>query len=113
MYTYCRLIHSFTNGSRVDALWRLCASSRLANRRSVFHNITASPVSLSTFSGKCQPFQEKVHFEKKHCQPFQEIFPKSVNQNQEKTAVRCSVAALQLKIQASPKSKLNFIFIYI
>ena len=53
----CRLIHSFTNGS-----------------------------SLSTFSGKCQPFQEKVDFEKKHCQPFQEIFPKSVNQNQEKAS---------------------------
>ena len=65
----CRLIHSFTNGS-----------------------------SLSTFSGKCQPFQEKVDFEKKHCQPFQEIFPKSVNQNQEKTNFCCSVAVLQFKL---------------
>ena len=54
----------------------------------------ASPVSLSTFSGKCQPFQEKVDFEKKHCQPFQEKRPKSVNQNQEKTATCYSTTVI-------------------
>jgi hypothetical protein len=37
-----------------DALWRLCASSRLANHRSVFHG-------LGLRLSKCQHFQENVN----------------------------------------------------
>jgi hypothetical protein len=40
-----RLIPNFADGMSADALWRLCASSREANHRSVFHS--------------CQQFQEK------------------------------------------------------
>ena len=40
-----RLIHNFAGGMLEGTLWRLCASSRLANHRSVFHS--------------CQQFQEK------------------------------------------------------
>ena len=50
----CRLIHNFACGMETDALWRLCASSRLANHRSVFHGIW---LRLS----KCQHFQENVN----------------------------------------------------
>ncbi len=37
-----------------DALWRLCASSRLANLRSVFHGLWLR-------QSKCQHFQENVN----------------------------------------------------
>ena len=37
-----------------DALWRLCASSRLANHRSVFHGIRLR-------LGECQQNQENVN----------------------------------------------------
>ena len=47
MRQVCRLISNFAGGMEADALWRLCASSRLANQRSVFHNR--------------QPFQENVN----------------------------------------------------
>ena len=45
MNRICRLIHNFAGGMLEGTLWRLCASSRLANHRSVFHS--------------CQQFQEK------------------------------------------------------
>ena len=45
MNRVCRLIHNFAGGMPEGALWRLCASSRLANHRSVFHS--------------CQRIQEK------------------------------------------------------
>ncbi len=47
MKQVCRLISNFAGGMEAGALWRLCASSRLANHRSVFHNR--------------QPFQENVN----------------------------------------------------
>jgi hypothetical protein len=57
----------------VDALWRLCASSRLADHRSVFHSIKASPEQavnffrkMSTIPGKCQLFQERVKLSRKN-----------------------------------------------
>ncbi len=37
-----------------DALWRLCASSRLANLRSVFHGLWLR-------QSECQHFQENVN----------------------------------------------------
>ena len=45
MNKVCRLIPNFASGMSKDTLWRLCASSRMANHRSVFHS--------------CQLFQEK------------------------------------------------------
>ena len=45
MNRICRLIHNFAGGMLEGTLWRLCASSRLANHRSVFHS--------------CQQFLEK------------------------------------------------------
>ena len=45
MSRVCRLIPNFAGGMPADTLWRLCASSRLANHRSVFHS--------------CKLFQEK------------------------------------------------------
>ena len=45
MNRICRLIPNFADGMSEDTLWRLCASSRLANHRSVFHG--------------CKLFQEK------------------------------------------------------
>ncbi len=47
MRQVCRLISNFAGGMEAGTLWRLCASSRLANHRSVFHNR--------------QPFQENVN----------------------------------------------------
>jgi hypothetical protein len=49
-----RLILNFANDMEAGTLWRLCASSRLANHRSVFHGIG---LCLS----RCQPFQENVN----------------------------------------------------
>lgn len=54
MTRVCRLIPNFAGGVEADTLWRLCASSRLANHRSVFHGIG---LRLS----KCQHFQENVN----------------------------------------------------
>ena len=54
MREVCRLISNFAGGMEAGALWRLCASSRLANHRSVFHGIG---LRLS----RCQPFQENVN----------------------------------------------------
>ena len=48
------LIPNFAGGIGADALWRLCASSRLANHRSVFHG---SWLRLS----ECKHFQENVN----------------------------------------------------
>ena len=45
MNRVCRIIPNFASGMPKDTLWRLCASSRLANHRSIFHS--------------CQLFQEK------------------------------------------------------
>ncbi|SHL28748.1 hypothetical protein SAMN05216463_1553 [Xylanibacter ruminicola] len=45
MNRVCRIIPNFASGMSKDTLWRLCASSRMANHRSVFHS--------------CQLFQEK------------------------------------------------------
>ena len=42
-----RLTHNFACGMPEGTLWRFCASSRLANHRSVFHD--------------CQLIQEKVN----------------------------------------------------
>ena len=47
MSRFCRLIPNFAGGMSEGTLWRLCASSRLANHRSVFHG--------------CKLFQEKVN----------------------------------------------------
>ena len=49
-----RLISKFAGGMEAVALWRLCASSRLANHRSVFHG-------LGLRLNKCQHFQENVN----------------------------------------------------
>ena len=54
MTRVCRLIPNFAGGMEAGALWRLCASSRLANLRSVFH-------SLWLRLSKCQHFQENVN----------------------------------------------------
>ena len=54
MRQVCRLISNFAGGMEAGALWRLCASSRLANRRSVFHG-------LGLRSNKCQHYQENVN----------------------------------------------------
>jgi len=48
------LILNFAGGMEAEALWRLCASSRKANHRSVFHG-------LGLRLGKCQHFQENVN----------------------------------------------------
>ncbi|MBR4794492.1 MAG: hypothetical protein IK038_12715, partial [Bacteroidaceae bacterium] len=78
-----------------DALWRLCASSRLANHRSVFHG--------------CQHFQEKVNLFRKDVNDSSKVSTrpgkrlsttsgkraKTVNQNQEKTAFCYIVTLLQ------------------
>ena len=45
MNRVCRIIPNFVSGMSKDTLWRLCASSRMANHRSVFHS--------------CKQFQEK------------------------------------------------------
>ncbi len=50
----CRLIINFANGMEADALWRLCASSRLAILRSVFHG-------LWLLLSECQHSQENVN----------------------------------------------------
>ena len=49
-----RLIPNFADGMEAGTLWRLCASSRLANHRSVFHG-------LGLRLNKCQHFQENVN----------------------------------------------------
>ena len=114
----------------VDALWRLCASSRLANHRSVFHSIKASPEQavnffrkMTTFSGKCQLFQENVNFFRKeyNCQEkalstFSGKQQISVNQNQEKTVssvtgnTRC-VAVVAVVFHTN--EMLKYLYIYI
>ncbi|MBR0389974.1 MAG: hypothetical protein IJK37_07740, partial [Prevotella sp.] len=54
MTRVCRLIPNFAGGMEAGALWRLCASSREANLRSVFHG-------LGLRLGECQHFQENVN----------------------------------------------------
>ena len=54
MKRVCRIIPNFADGMEADTLWRLCASSRLANHRSVFHG-------LGLRLSKCQHFQENVN----------------------------------------------------
>ena len=49
-----RLIPNFVRGIWTGALWRLCASSRWANHRSVFYNIW-----LRLY--ECQLLQENVN----------------------------------------------------
>ena len=79
------LIHNFAGGMPEDALWRLCASSRMANHRSVFHS--------------CQLFQEKDNLFSKSVNDSSKVSTcsgkrlsttsgkeqKTVNHNQEKT----------------------------
>ena len=48
------LTPNFAGGMEDDTLWRLCASSRLANHRSVFHG-------LGLRLSECQHFQENVN----------------------------------------------------
>lgn len=50
MSRVCRLIHNFAGGMSGDALWRLCASSRLANHRSVFHSCQRLQENVNLFS---------------------------------------------------------------
>ena len=73
---------------------------------------------MSTFSGKCQPFQENDNFfrkqpicKEKRCQPFQEKRQLSVNQNQEKTfpATRYSATVQKPTIN----SQKNLLYLYI
>ena len=54
MRQVCRLISNFAGGMEAGALSRLCAPSRLANRRSVFHGLGLRP-------NKCQHYQENVN----------------------------------------------------
>ena len=54
MISVCELIPNFAGEMEAGALWRLCASSRLANRRSVFHD-------LGLRLDECQHFQENVN----------------------------------------------------
>ena len=54
MTRVCRLIPNFAGSMEAGALWRLCASSREANHRSVFHGIRLR-------LNKCQHFQENVN----------------------------------------------------
>lgn len=54
MISVCELIPKFAGEMEAGALWRLCASSRLANRRSVFHD-------LGLRLDECQHFQENVN----------------------------------------------------
>ena len=54
MKRVCRIIPNFAGGIEADTLWRLCASSREANRRSVFHGLGLRP-------NKCQHYQENVN----------------------------------------------------
>ena len=54
MTRVCRLIPNFAGGMEAGALWRLCASSRKANHRSVFHDLW---LRLS----ECKHFQEIVN----------------------------------------------------
>ena len=84
MNRICRLIPNFAGGMLENTLWRLCASSRLANHRSVFNS--------------CQLFQEKVNLFSKGVNDSSKVSTysvkrlsttsgkrgKTVNQNQEK-----------------------------
>ena len=54
MTRVCRLIPNFAGGMEAGTLWRLCASSREANLRSVFHGLWLR-------LGECQHFQENVN----------------------------------------------------
>ena len=54
MARVCELIPNFAGGMEAGALWRLCASSRLANHRSVFHGLWLR-------LDECQHFQENVN----------------------------------------------------
>ena len=90
-----RLIHNFACGMPEGTLWRLCASSRPANHRSVFHG--------------CQPFQEKDNLFSKGVNDSRKMSTcsgkqlstisgkeqKTVNQNQEKTCTFCSCLTLK------------------
>ena len=67
MNRICRLIPNFAGGMLENTLWRLCASSRLANHRSVFHS--------------CKQFQEKDN-----------LFSKDVNDSSKVST--CSVKQL-------------------
>ena len=71
MRRVCRLIHNFAGGMSEDALWRLCASSREANHRSVFHS--------------CKLFQEKVN-----------LFSKGVNDSSKVSARLCRFVCKEL-----------------
>ena len=91
MCRVCRLIPNFADGMSEDTLWRLCASSRLANHRSVFHS--------------CQHFQEKDNLFSKGVNDSSKVSTcsgkrlsttsgkeqKTVNQNQEKTVTMVKV----------------------
>ena len=92
MSKVCRLIINFAGGMQEDALWRLCASSRLANHRSVFHELWLRQC-------ECQHFQEKDNLSSKDVNDSSKVSTRSgnqlsttsgkrsktVNQNQEKT----------------------------
>ena len=54
MRQVCRLISNFAGSMEAGSLWRLCASSREANLRSVFHGLWLR-------LGECQHFQENVN----------------------------------------------------
>ncbi len=96
MNRICRLIHNFASGMPEGTLWRLCASSRLANHRSVFHS--------------CQHFQEKDNLFRKSVNDSRKMSTcsekrlsttsgkraKTVNQNQEKTAKGHMVTAVTM-----------------
>ena len=85
MSRVCRLIPNFAGGMSEDALWRLCASSRLANRRSVFHGCQLFQEKVNLFSNGVNDSSKVTTYSGKRLSTTSGKRAKTINRNQEKT----------------------------
>ena len=79
----------------VDALWRLCASSRLANHRSVFHSCKLFQEKVNLFSKGVNDSRKLTTYSGKRLSTTSGKRAKTVNRNQEKTPTCYSATVLQ------------------
>ena len=86
MSRVCRLIANFAGGMSEDALWRLCASGRLANHRSVFHGCQQLQEKDNLFSKGVNDSSKLSTYSEKRLSTTSGKRAKTVNQNQEKTS---------------------------
>ena len=93
-----RLIPNFAGGMSADALWRLCASSREANHRSVFHSCQRLQEKDNLFSKGVNDSCKMSTCLGKRLSTTSGKRAKTVNQNQEKTYRMVKVVMVKMVI---------------